>query len=204
MFVDTFDMNVDDAFPQRAGNGLCTLERGEPAGAVAQHAEDRMHDQVDIDTALGEFGQHRVHQEWHVVIHDFEHGIDAQPVVTRQGGRVEANVRHAGFAHGEQRPSIRGELGKLTRIVTHEIFGNSVSKERDDEILRHIAIAATQDVGGCSNERRFGAFFVRAGKVVRCHRVVPRRAPRVTLNPDIIAKGFRSQNLHPQVLLTAA
>src|SRR5262249_6560701 len=134
-----------------------------------------------IPAGLGEVGPDRVHQEWHGGVPDFEQRIGTEPPVTRQGGRVEPDVRHAWFAHGEQRPGIRGELGKLTRIVTHEIFGNGVSEERGDEVFRHVAIAASEDFAGGGNERRFGAFFIRARKVNGCHYVIPRRVRRSTL-----------------------
>ncbi len=68
-----------------------------------------------------------------------------------------------------------------------------MGEERDDEIFRHVAIAASQDLAGCGNERRFGAFFIRAGKVSGCHRVVPRRAPRVTLSWHQVPNVLRAK-----------
>ncbi len=180
--VDTLEMDVDDAFAQRAGGGLYPLEGGEAAGFVAHDGEDGMHDEADFDPAFGEFGQHRIHQERHVVVDDLEHGIVARPLVTVCIGSVETDLRHARLAHGQQRPCIRGELGELARVVTHEVFGDGVGEQRGDEILRHLAVVAAQDVAGRGDQRRFGALFIGAGKVGGCHGVVPRRArPRSRL-----------------------
>src|SRR5262249_12563536 len=102
----------------------------------------------------------------------------AQALVTGWIGGVETDLRHTRLAHGEQRPCIRGEFGELARVVTHEVFRNRVSEQRGDEILRHLAIVAAQDVAGRGDQRRFGALFIGAGKVGGCHDIVPWRAPR--------------------------
>ena len=181
-FLDALDMHVDDAFAQRAGSRLGALEGGQPAGIVAHHGEHGMHDETHVEPALGELGQHRIHQERHVVVDDFEHRIRAQPLVTGQVGRVEPDLRHAGLAHREQRPGVRGELGKLARVVPQEVFGDRVGEQRGDEILRHLAIVAAQDFAGRGDQRRFGAFLIAPGKIGGCHGVVPRRA-RLADNP---------------------
>jgi len=94
--------------PQPAVGGLRALEGGETAGVVAHDREHGMHDEADLDTAVGELGQNRIHQEWHVVIDDLEHRLAAQPLVTGHTGGIEADLRHARLAHGKQRPGIRG------------------------------------------------------------------------------------------------
>jgi hypothetical protein len=176
--LDTLDMDVDDAFAQRAGGGLRALEGGETAGRVAHDAQHGMHDETDFDPALGELGQDRIHQERHVVVDDLEHQIVAQPLVACGVESLETDLRNARFAHGEQRPCIRGKLGELARVVAHEVFGDRVGEQRGDEILGNLAIVAAQDVAGGRDQRRFGALFIGAGKVGGCHGVLPRRARR--------------------------
>ncbi len=61
LVVDALDVDMDEAFAQRAaGAGPAALEADETAGAVALDGEHRMHDQADVDAALGQLGQHRV------------------------------------------------------------------------------------------------------------------------------------------------
>jgi len=68
------------------------------------------------------------------------------------------------------------ELGELARVVTHEVFGHRVSKQRGDEILRDLAIVAAQDFAGGGDQRGFGSLFIGAGKIGGCHGIVPRHA----------------------------
>jgi hypothetical protein len=176
--LDTLDMDVDDAFAQRPGNGLRALEGGEMPRRVARDAQHGMHDETHFDPALGEHRQHRIHQERHVVVDDLEHRIVARPLVTGRVESFETDLRHARLAYREQRPRIRGELGELARVVAHEVFGDRVGEQRGDEILGNLAIFAAQDVAGGRDQRRFGALFVGAGRVGCCHSIQVRTLAR--------------------------
>ena len=57
--------------------GRAPLKAGQTAGGVALDREDRMHDEANVEAALGELGQHRIDQERHVVVDDLEHRVGA-------------------------------------------------------------------------------------------------------------------------------
>ena len=68
---------MDEAFAERAACGLRSLERNEAPSRVAHNAEHWVHDEADCEPALSQLPEHRVEEEWHVVIHDLQYGIAA-------------------------------------------------------------------------------------------------------------------------------
>ena len=172
LVVDRLEMDVDHAFAQRAGSRLGLLEGDEAAGIVAHDGQNGMYDEAHIDAAVGKLRQDRVDQERHVVIDDLEHRFVATPLpVSRRPDRIEADVRHARFAHRQQGPGVGREFGELTGVVTQKVFGCRVSKNPGDEIRRDLAMAAAQDFARRGDQRRFGTLFIGAGKVGGYHRV---------------------------------
>ena len=152
----------------------------EAAGLVALDRQNRMHDETDIDPAVGKLRQHRVDQERHVVVDDLEHQLVAPTLADfpRPDG-VEADVGHARLAHREQGPCVGSELGELPGIVTQQILGDCMRKDLGDEIRWDFAMAVTQELPGRGDQRRFGTLFIAAGKIGGCHGVLPRRAAHV-------------------------
>ena len=98
--------------------------------AVTLDGEDGMHDEADVDAEVGELGEDRIDQKRHVVIDDLEHRIGSRRRETarHRPRRVESNFRRAGLAHLEERPGIRRQAGKMTRVVAHEVFGHRIGE----------------------------------------------------------------------------
>ena len=166
LLVDARNMDVDEALSQQAGaGGSGALEGGKPAGGIAGDAEYGVHDQADIDAALAQLCQNRIDQERHVVIDDLEHGFALPPFRADTGFEgLETDLRRPRFSHGHERPGARRQPGELTRVVTHDVFGRREGEKPGDEILRHLAIVASEDLAGRCDERGFGALFIAARK----------------------------------------
>ncbi len=64
-------MDVDEALARVVGR-VGAGERDELA-AVAAHAEHRMRRQLHLELAVGQLAHHRIDQERHVVVDDFDH-----------------------------------------------------------------------------------------------------------------------------------
>ena len=179
LVVDALDVDVDEAFAQRApGRGPGPLEGDELAGGVALDGEHRMHDQANVDAALGQLAQHRVDQERHVVVDDVENRGGPQPLVLgAHGGRFQPHLRGAGLALRQERPRVRRQVGELARVVAHEILGHRARQQRGDEALGRLAMPAVQHLAGRGDQRLRGALLVDAGKVGGLHGLVVLGAP---------------------------
>ena len=123
LVIDRFEMDVDDALARHPGSGFGLFEGGETARRVARDGQNGMHDEANVDAAFGQLRQHRVDQERHVVVDDLEHRLVAPPLSpSGRRHRIEADVRHARLAHGEQGPGVGGKFGELARVVAQKIF----------------------------------------------------------------------------------
>ena len=91
--VETGDVEMDQAFARGPGAlwRRCAVETQQLALLVALHGDDRVGDQRDFDTLLGELRHDRIEQEGHVVVENFEHG-NLAPV--RHDRIDHADIRH--------------------------------------------------------------------------------------------------------------
>jgi hypothetical protein len=116
------DLDVNKAFAlavtlTRAVEGL---ESSRLAALDHEHWVDQ---QADIESAVTDLADHRVDQERHVVVDDFEHRH------ARLGRRrLEADLGRAGFAVLKQRPRLLGDARQLLRPIARDIFGGSAAE----------------------------------------------------------------------------
>ena len=150
--IDAIDMNVDQAFP-----GARSLNRVRPhaagagrqgmklVGSISDDREARMHHKSWLKTLLAQLGHHRVDQERHVVIEEFNDGdvIKSAPCASGRIGHM--NVGSAGLALGDEAPSIAGDGGKFGSLVLQQIFKARAGKKLGHEIRRRTGAAALQD-----------------------------------------------------------
>ena len=117
----------------------CAVETQQFALLVALHGDDRVGDQRDFDTLLGELRHDRIEQEGHVVVENFEHGNLAP-------------VRHDRIDHAD--------IGTARRTLLH-VFPGLFRQEGQG---RDIAAGKILEVGVA--EQKFGKG---AGGLARLH-----------------------------------
>ena len=141
------------------------LKRGEPAGLVALDAEDRMHQQADVHRAFGELAEHRIDQERHVVVENFQDG-DAGA----GGARAETRFSpQPACALQQERPGLLADAGELFRALTHEIIGRCALEQVDQKVAGDVAAPGHQERRGCLHKRLTGFAFLGTGQVLRGH-----------------------------------
>ena len=123
-------MDVDEAFAPALAFARA-FEAGEVAGFVALDREDRMHQERNVETAFVQFAGHRIEQERHVVVDDFEH----RHAASRGIGR-EPHFGVPGGSLAEKGPGMIGDRGELFRAVALQILRRSQPEQLGEEFGR--------------------------------------------------------------------
>jgi hypothetical protein len=139
-------MDVNDAF-------ACLVlvlarlarRRRELAGLAARDRKDRVGDQARDQTALGQFSHHRVDQERHIVVDDLDHRDRLHLLAIRRIRRLEADFRRP--ACGLRKRPLR-RAPQLGGVVTDKVLGRGTPEQQRNEIVRHVAFAAAQELCG--------------------------------------------------------
>jgi len=134
---------VNEAFAAAVGLAR-PFVRGEPSCLIAFDGEDRMHKQADVERMFAELAEHRVDQERHIVVEDFEHRDTG-----RRGPRRERHFRRRRRALQEKRPRLLGDVGKLVRAAAFEIVGRDAGIKLEDKLPGDVAPAPGKDLAAC-------------------------------------------------------
>jgi hypothetical protein len=133
-FVDRIDQRHDDAFAQAVA---CRSdpEMRQLTGAVALDGQHGMDGKLHLEPLLGEFRQHRVEQERHVVV-DQRDGRDGAALA---GGGMDArrstmHLRRSRRAVGQEIPGLDRNAGQQFARQWREVLGCAALPQFDDEI----------------------------------------------------------------------
>ena len=175
------DMDVDEAFARCAGRAVGAFEARQRADAVARQREHRVRHEPNVDAAVGELGHHRVDQERHVVVEDFEN-LDAFEMAPGRRRHVEAKLRGAGRAHRHERPGRSRERGDLGGLITKHVLRRRAGEQAADEVPRDMRAALVQQGAG-RGDQTLGGCVIRGSNVFNRHRVSRREMMKHRLRP---------------------
>ena len=127
--IQAGDVEVNQAFacaPCSLGQCLA-VEMQQLALHVALHCDDRMHDQRDFDTLLGEFRQDGIEQEGHVVVENFEY----RDLASVRHHRIDdADIGTARGALLHMLPSLFCQEGQGQGIVASQVLGVGMAEQK--------------------------------------------------------------------------
>ena len=160
-----------------------------------------MHDEPHLDPLLGQFPEHGIEQERHVVVDDLDdrHPADLMRIGD-VGAVLDADVGGAGLALAEERPRRFGQRGQFPGVVAQQIFSGGAAEEERHEPCGDVAAAAVDDDLGLDRELAPGALFVAADKACVIHGCTPhspgttrlaRQVSRIRTSPSRSDRPFR-------------
>ncbi len=63
-------------------------------------------------------------------------------------GLLETDFRRGRLAGGDKRPRLAGKRREFGRFIADQVFGRGTSEQQRNEIVRHVAFAAAQELCG--------------------------------------------------------
>ena len=63
-------------------------------------------------------------------------------------GLLEADFRRAGLAGGEKRPGLAGQRREFGGFIADQVLRRGAAEQQRDEIVRHVALVAAQELCG--------------------------------------------------------
>ncbi len=160
------DVNVDEALAC-AFALACGFEANEVAGLVALDRNDRMDHERNVEIALVQFGGHRIEQERHVVIDDFEHRHAASSGIGR-----EPHFGRSRIPLAKKRPGMIGHRGEVFGPVALQVLRRGQPEHLGNEFSRNSRLAQRQRGGGRADEPLARAAIVSAQTVLGVHELI--------------------------------
>ena len=162
LVLDRLEMDMDEALAR--GAGLVGRAKRDQLAALARYGEHRVRHQPQFEPALGEFAQHRIDQERHVVVDDLDHRDRLAFARLLERHRLAANFRRARLPLSQKIVSPLGQTAKIGRRQARYVLRHRVGVAAPG-IRRNVPATLAERVGGLRNERKGGAFLLAAGRL---------------------------------------
>ena len=138
------------------------------AVGIADHRNDRVGDEQNLDTSLGELAQHGIDQERHVIVDDLQHQ-DRPQMLACGGKRLEPDLRRARLALGQEPPGRLRQRRHLAGVVANHVLRDGQAEERLREGLGRTSSLGLKHRPGFGHQERRDLFFLPAGMLLNSH-----------------------------------
>jgi hypothetical protein len=128
---------MDEALALAGGRHMRRVVGGQLVLRIALDGHHRMGDETDSDTLAAQLGQHRIDQERHIVIDDFEqrHRAEAfgRQLAACYRRVLQPDLRRARLADLEEIPGMARERRDLVRRIGRDILEDDIAEQRRGE-----------------------------------------------------------------------